>query len=1531
MGVENRPSRSCTRRTLNRMSSTKDLCEDDVSPPTTPYTRLHLRRERPSRSMREASSDEELIEPDIYETAQEPPQPAIEHDPAQFKQYNAKHSQQSDDDSHQHDDLEIDNEEVHLDTRIYGRNQQPSPAPGDRVTRSGRIVKPPQQALPQSPLPTRGRRASSHHETPETREARVERRRRKKEEDLEYPYNPETRTRTTPRKAKPTYSFTEMDDDNFDDEDEMVIHRKNTRSRNFKIDQLEPGDTHRRATRRKSSSLAGHPDLTYNATGTQQQSPDRMQRPKRQTRSQTRYATRSRMSDGEADADVDGDGDFPSPGPGEDSAEQEIEDEIFREDQEAAHEDDHDDESDFDALHIAPKRSSRRARKTQPRRTVPAKRKRRSTRAERNESSIAREARKSYRPRSESLRPSDFYPDAGSESDDSVSSGGLAPAAKRSRPTRAAASRAEDAIANKLVPVDYLQNPMATMDAALSTRQPRSGRYSRRKSRLRPTVTDPFPSDDDAIVGSAMTTGIEPIQVDTNLSWEDVGGLDHHVRALKEMVALPLLYPEVFEKFKMEAPKGVLFYGPPGTGKTLCARALAASCGSEAIDMKSSPGVFEKSKNQTAKDSGIVSPLNTAPVSSNAVDPEAKSVVRVKEEPDVDVIMTDQPPKEPSAVEPNGPLIEKMGNVRVAPANGASAAFDVPGPTLLANEHAAVVSKRSEELHGRLAITKEEAKLAQKEVGGSLASSAPGGNQNTKRKSRVAFFMRNGADCLSKWVGEAERQLRMTFEAARKHQPSIIFFDEIDGLAPVRSSRQDQIHSSIVSTLLGLMDGLDARGQVVVIGATNRVDAIDPALRRPGRFDRELIFTLPNAQARRKILSIHTAKWSPPLSPVVLDAVAKVTVGYCGADLKSLCTESALRALRRRYPQIYDSTEKLLINPDEIKVTTKDFFSAMKQIVPASHRSARTNARPVPDRLGAILNAPLKSCMTILRRIFPQGLGSTDQGEPKTDGSVDGDQQSRAIPLDISNDDNSSSEEDDELSSLQKGLPDISNAGRLRPNGGSRLERCIALRPRLLICGVQGLGQAQLGPAILHNYESCPVHAIDYPTLHADAGSRCAEEALMSAFREAIRSVPSILYLPHLQLWWESASESLKTTLVIALKDVPPDLPLLVLATAEKPLNDLPQEVAEFFGETIELSAPPEEARRQMFGPLLDQAQEIPRMSSSVARMRRKRRKTEVLPKAPPPPPKPPTAEEKMLKVLAEDRFIRRLRMDMRAFVENLLRDRRFKAFWNPVDPLSAPDYYDIIKTPMDISKIASHIDLGKYPTVLAMVNDFEILVRNAIQYNPPNTETGAAILRRAHGLIDIVHAWVDNLNPVLVETCNKIIAERVEKSKIDIRKGEADEVDGGTKVAENREDVAQADDGGEKSEEDEGDEDEGDNEDVVGRVAGKEPVRGVKPSRCDMEINGGPEKTNERDDEEGRSGEEVVPASRSDLMMLKKQVLAISTGVTVDGLEVLYIKCAKLLRRYRHSMDRNQVTKRMLETVAEARNDPAVVGQLVE
>ena len=128
------------------------------------------------------------------------------------------------------------------------------------------------------------------------------------------------------------------------------------------------------------------------------------------------------------------------------------------------------------------------------------------------------------------------------------------------------------------------------------------------------------------------------------------------------------------------------------------------------------------------------------------------------------------------------------------------------------------------------------------------------------------------------------------------------------------------------------MDGLDSRGQVIVIGATNRVDAIDPALRRPGRFDREFIFPLPTQSARYSVLQIHTKSWQPPVDDALLRELAERTVGFCGADLKALCTEASLRALRRRYPQIYQSSEKLLINPASITIERRDFLAAIRGI-----------------------------------------------------------------------------------------------------------------------------------------------------------------------------------------------------------------------------------------------------------------------------------------------------------------------------------------------------------------------------------------------------------------------------------------------------------------------------------------------------------------------------------------------------------------------------------------------------------------------
>jgi ATPase family AAA domain-containing protein 2 len=241
----------------------------------------------------------------------------------------------------------------------------------------------------------------------------------------------------------------------------------------------------------------------------------------------------------------------------------------------------------------------------------------------------------------------------------------------------------------------------------------------------------------------------------------------------------------------------------------------------------------------------------------------------------------------------------------------------------------------------------------------------------SKAGQKVSFYMRKGADVLSKWVGEAERQLKLLFEEAQRNQPSIIFFDEIDGLAPVRSSKQEQIHNSIVSTLLALMDGLDSRGQVVLIGATNRIDAIDGALRRPGRFDREFHFPLPNYEARTEILDIHTRKWKDPPSEELKKELAASCVGYCGADLKALCTEAAIRAFREKYPQVYTSDDKFVIDVDSVQVEKHHFLEAMSTITPAAHRGSVVHSRPLSQVVGPCLRRQLEGVMQRVCDVFP--------------------------------------------------------------------------------------------------------------------------------------------------------------------------------------------------------------------------------------------------------------------------------------------------------------------------------------------------------------------------------------------------------------------------------------------------------------------------------------------------------------------------------------------------------------------------------
>jgi transitional endoplasmic reticulum ATPase len=292
-----------------------------------------------------------------------------------------------------------------------------------------------------------------------------------------------------------------------------------------------------------------------------------------------------------------------------------------------------------------------------------------------------------------------------------------------------------------------------------------------------------------------------PVQekmLSTNVTYEDIGGLHEQIQKIREMVELPLRYPELFQKLGIDPPKGVLLYGPPGCGKTLLAKAVAT-------------------------------------------------------------------------------------------------------------------------------------------------------------EAEANFFLINGPEIMNKYYGETEAKLRETFRKAEEEAPSIIFIDEIDAIAPKRSEVTGEVEKRVVAQLLALMDGLESRGQVIVIGATNRPNALDPALRRPGRFDREIEIGIPDKKGRKEILQIHTR--GMPLAPDVdIDKLAEITKGYTGADVAALCREAAMKCIRRILPSIDFNEEKL--SPeilDQLVVTMKDFLEAYKEITPTALREVEIETPNVTwDDIGGL-------------------------------------------------------------------------------------------------------------------------------------------------------------------------------------------------------------------------------------------------------------------------------------------------------------------------------------------------------------------------------------------------------------------------------------------------------------------------------------------------------------------------------------------------------------------------------------------------
>jgi len=206
-------------------------------------------------------------------------------------------------------------------------------------------------------------------------------------------------------------------------------------------------------------------------------------------------------------------------------------------------------------------------------------------------------------------------------------------------------------------------------------------------------------------------------------------------------------------------------------------------------------------------------------------------------------------------------------------------------------------------------------------------------------ESGANFYSINGPEIMSKWYGQSEENLRKIFEDAEKNTPAIIFIDEIDAIAPKREEVTGEVERRVVSQLLTMMDGLKGRGKVIVIGATNRPDSLDPALRRPGRFDREIEIGVPNQEGRLEILQIHSRNM-PLAKDVNLKKLAEKTYGFVGADLEALCKEAAMHTLRRILPDLSSLKDKELPREviEKLTVTKEDFDYAMQKVEPSAMR-----------------------------------------------------------------------------------------------------------------------------------------------------------------------------------------------------------------------------------------------------------------------------------------------------------------------------------------------------------------------------------------------------------------------------------------------------------------------------------------------------------------------------------------------------------------------------------------------------------------
>ncbi len=437
----------------------------------------------------------------------------------------------------------------------------------------------------------------------------------------------------------------------------------------------------------------------------------------------------------------------------------------------------------------------------------------------------------------------------------------------------------------------------------------------------------------------------KPVEEDKipEVTYEDLGGLHEEIKKVREMIELPLKHPEVFERLGIEPPKGILLHGPPGTGKTLLAKAVANESGAKFFVINGPEVMCVDGQTEVRTTKGI----KTA---KSLYEEIAKNGKITERQQNLEVAVPEKDFFVYAADEKNKIVEDRIHHAfklnaeiyKVKLSNGAEVRASHNQPLLIkkenanewvplrelnGNEQAAVVGKDGIEF----ANIEHIEQLGQGEVFDFAInpySNFIGGNP-------AVVLLHN-----SKFYGESEENLRKVFEQAEKSAPSIVFIDEIDSIAPKREEVKGEVEKRVVSQLLTLLDGLKSRGKVIIIGATNIPNSLDPALRRPGRFDREIELGVPNKAGRKEILQIHT-RGMPLDKRVDIDKIAEITYGYVGADITALCKEAAMYALRRILPSLNEIKEDKPIPTDILKrliVTKEDFDHALKMVEPSAMR-----------------------------------------------------------------------------------------------------------------------------------------------------------------------------------------------------------------------------------------------------------------------------------------------------------------------------------------------------------------------------------------------------------------------------------------------------------------------------------------------------------------------------------------------------------------------------------------------------------------